>query len=213
MATIACAQPAPLDLTGVKAIADRGDWGSAVEAPEAIDGKADTWWNSGPMSLHLSPANLLLVLPEPRVVGALELDTVVSKNALRLTDFEVYGRAGEGWRLLGKVEKGTETAHRLDFKPISTNQFRIRLRDNARPDHCWACVAEVQLYAANGPAEPAVAAPVAEETVGERMFVAAALGELQVPPRTQYDPAKGYLCSSTARTITGPSRAPCSPAS
>ncbi|MEN6305784.1 MAG: hypothetical protein ABFD96_23870 [Armatimonadia bacterium] len=190
---MACGQQ--LDLKDAKVIADRGTWGSAVPVPELVDGKAETSWNSGMMDLRMSPANVFVIFEKPVVVGELELETVVSKDALRVTDFEVYGRVGKGWMLLGKMEKQTQTIQRMALRPVETSQLRIRIRDNQREGHAWAVVAELRLFApaAGTVAEKGVARPVPDETSGERMFVAAALGELPTYPKAKYDPQKGYL--------------------
>lgn len=185
---------AALDLQRARLIADRGDWGSPVPVPQLADGKLDTTWTSGEMDLRVSPADLLLVFPEPTLVGALELDTVVLKNALRVTDFEVYARAGQGWHLAGKVTGATATTQRVSLKPLRTSQLRIRLRDNAREGHGWAVVAEVRVYPPAATAAEVKPKPeaVPGETLGERMFVATALGELPSFPRAKYDPRRGY---------------------
>ncbi|MCE5238292.1 hypothetical protein LLH23_07340 [bacterium] len=188
---------APLPLAQAKLIADRGDWGSAVAVPQLADGKQETIWTSGAMDLRVSPANLFVLLPAPVAVGALELDTVFSKNAWRVTDFEVYGRVGRDWALIGKVAGGKQATLRADLQPTPVQTLRLRLRDNEREGHSWAVVTELRLYvpgAAGGAQAPTLrAAPVPDETAGERMFVAAALGELPSIPRTTFDSKLGYL--------------------
>lgn len=194
LAAAAGAQPAaraPLQIS--RCLADRGDWGSAVAVPQVTDGKPDTNWNSGQMDLRVSAANLLLELPAPAAVGALELDTVVSKGWLRLTELEVYAAVAGGWALLGSVTGNTATAIRLELKPCVTQCVRVRLRDNNHPDHCWGVVAEVRLLGGPAPQAAPAAAPPGGETRGERLFVAAALGQVPSYPRTPFDPARGEL--------------------
>ncbi|MBU0606751.1 MAG: hypothetical protein KKI08_02645, partial [Armatimonadetes bacterium] len=106
-------------------------------------------------------------------------------------------RAGGGWALLGKLTGGKQATLRVELQPARVQTLRVRLRDNERDGHGWAIVTELRLYAAadvGGVQAPALqTAPVPDETAGERMFVAAALGELPVLPRTEYDPKLGYL--------------------
>lgn len=183
-----------LDLSQAKLIADRGDWGSAVAVPELADGKQDTSWTSGAMDLRISPPNLFIVFDRPVAVRALELDTVFSKDAWRVTDFEVYGRAGNGWTPLGKVAGAKQATLRADLRMVSTRALRVRIRDNQREGHSWAVVTELRVYPPppEGHIQIALPEPVPDETAGERMFVAAALGELPVISRATFDPKLGY---------------------
>jgi hypothetical protein len=184
-----------ISLSGVKFIADRGPWGTALEVPEVADGKPETNWNSGAMDLRVSPANLFLRFPQPVAIGALEVDTVVSKGALRLTDLEVYAPVGEGWALLGEVKGNRETTIKVPLKPCRTDCLRLRLRDNLHVEHCWGVIAELRVLAPAAGVQPLTlaAAPVPQESVGEQRFVTAALGRAAAFPRAVYDPAKGYL--------------------
>ncbi|NUQ01594.1 MAG: hypothetical protein HUU35_17250, partial [Armatimonadetes bacterium] len=156
-------------LAGAKAIADRGDWGCAIEVPQVLDGKPETNWNSGNMDLRVSPANLFLLLPEPRAIGTLVIQTLVSKTFLRLTDVEVYAAAAEGWTLLAEAKGNTLETITLPLGAVVTDCLRIRLRDNLHPEHCWGVIVDLT---ASGP-EPGLvprrlaAAPVPGESLGE----------------------------------------------
>ena len=179
----------------VRLVADRGDSGGAVAVPQLADGDVATQWNSGPLDLRQAPANLFVIFPEPAVVAHLELETVVSKGALRVTAFEVYGRVDAGWALLGQVSGSTATTQGVDLKPCRTRHVRVRLRDNAREGHSWAVLGEIRWSLAEGSAAPAALSPsaVADETAGERLAVAAALGELPVYPRAAFDSERGVI--------------------
>jgi hypothetical protein len=188
------AQPAMVDLSKAKIIADRGDWGSSVEVPQLSDGKQETTWTSGPADLRESPANLFVLFPTPVTVGALELDTVFSKDAWRVTDFEVYARVGKEWALLGKLSGGKQATLRVELKAAQVTTLRVRLRDNEREGHSWAVVTELRVYGTAGGATPATLAPcvVPDESKGEQIFVTYALGEQKTYPRATFDAKRGY---------------------
>ncbi len=194
-ATGFCQDVAPLPLAGAKLVADRGEWGGAIPVPQLADGKADTVWNSGVTDLRTSPSNLFIIFPAPVAVGAFELDTVVSKGALRVTALEVLARSGDGWALLGQVTGNTQTTLHLALPPSRVTTLRVRIRDNAREGHAWAIVSELRVYppAAGATVATPQAAPVAEESTSERLFVRAALGEDPVYPRATYEAARGIL--------------------
>ncbi len=201
-AVAAWGQPAALDLSKARLIADRGDWGSAVVVPQLADGKLDTTWTSGAMDLRLSPANLFVLFPAPVTVNALELDTVFSKNAWRVTDFEVYARVGKDWALLGRVVGGKQATLRAELPAAAVQTLRVRIRDNEREGHSWATVTELRVYApatTGGVQAPALqtpplqSAPVPDESAGEKAFVTAALGEQPTYPRATFEPQRGYL--------------------
>ena len=186
---------AGLSLEGVEVIADHNVSGHSTPVPEIVDGDPETAWSSGPVSLRQAPANLFLRFPQPVAVGAVEVDTVVSKNALRLTAFEVYARVEGGWALLGEVRDNTQERITVPLVPAQVQVLRLRLRDNARVNHDYAVVSEVRVFppAAGAPLAALAAAPVPDETAGELMFITEALGDRPPEVRAAYDPKKSLL--------------------
>jgi hypothetical protein len=189
-----------IDLSGASVVDVRGDWGHHIiaqgEQPDAIlDGDEETAWWSGGMRLDAVPANLLIDLDEPVAVGSMELVSVVSKDALRLSDFEVYARAGDGWAMLAEVQGNDQLRLHLELVPAEVQSLRIRVRRSA-PGHAgWAAIATLRLFAPEDGVALAALVPgeVPGEAHNERVFIREALGLRGKEPRVAYDPQIGYL--------------------
>lgn len=192
------AQPGPLDLTGVEAVSTHETYSARGEtaAPRTIDGDEETNWSSGTGDLALNPANLLLTFPQPVTVGSIEVLTVRSKGWIRLTHLEVYAEVDGGWAMLGATDDNHEERFKLDLTPAKVPALRLRVRGNERPDNQWAVIREIRLFTPEAGAQPVslTAAPVADETPSEQIYLASMRGELtDLIPTTTYDPAVGYL--------------------
>lgn len=174
---------------------------SAAQAEQpitaAIDGDETTWWIGDAQDLSALPTNVVLSLPEPAAVGRIELLTDDAKGYVRLKQIEVYAPAGAGWALLGSVTDNSQVRFAIDLTPATVSRLRLRIRDTQRPDHAYPRIYELRLLP---PAEGAALAElspatVPDESLGERLFLARALGGEGGPaiPETHYDPAVGYL--------------------
>ncbi|MGI5820275.1 MAG: hypothetical protein ACOX9R_19485 [Armatimonadota bacterium] len=206
----AAARGEEIDLSGATVIHDRGDWGYHIEAqtdpsakPAAIlDGDDETAWSAGHLfDLAELPTNLLLTLAEPVAIGAMEITTSVdSGQRIRLTDVEVYARAGDGWALLADVKGNEETVISRDLPPAEVALLRVRVMGNQRPDNKWAVIRSLRLFGPEPGAELVDMRPgeVAGESLSERIFVREALGLREPEPRVSYDPGIGYLGYVTA---------------
>ncbi|MGI5820276.1 MAG: hypothetical protein ACOX9R_19490 [Armatimonadota bacterium] len=189
-----------IDLTGVTVLSDRGDWGYHMVAqgspPDAIlDGDEETGWSSGGTDLSILPSNLLLTFPEPVEIGSMEVVTVISKDFLRLTDFEVHAKTDDGWAMLGQVRDNEQTTVRLELVPAQVQTLRIRVRGSARPDNAWAVIRIVRFFtpAADADLVTLATAEVPDETRNEACFLREALGLRGREARAVYDPEIGYL--------------------
>ncbi|MGM0493877.1 MAG: hypothetical protein ACQER1_13125 [Armatimonadota bacterium] len=194
------AQRQEIDLTGATVVDTRGDWGHHIiaqgEQPDVIlDGDTETAWWSGAQTLTAVPANLLINLAEPVTLGRMEVTTVISKDILRLSDFEVYAKADDGWAMLGQVEGNEELAIELDLIPARVQELRIRVRRCAQSQNAWAAIATLRLFAPADETELVLLTPgdIPDETHNERVYLREALGLRGREPSTTYDPEIGYL--------------------
>lgn len=185
----------PLPLAGVRIVATHETFGGKYPATNAMDGDEATFWAGDGHDLTALPTNLVVTLGQPTAVGSLEVLTQVLKRRLRLTDLEVYARVGDGWALLGAARSNEETRFVLNLEPAEVRQLRLRVLNTARPDHAWPRINEVRLYPPAAGAGLAAPRPtdVPNETVGERIFLADAMGLQTAVPRVEFDPDKGYL--------------------
>ncbi len=197
----AIAEPQEIDLTEVTVVADRADhWGYRMAAqgspPNAVvDGDEETNWSTGRTDLTVMPANLMVTFPEQVAIGAMEVVTVVSKGYLRLTDFEVYGKTGDGWAMLGEMRENDQTTVTLDLIPAEVETVRIRVCGNERPDNAWAVIRSIRFFSPSTETELVMLDPqeVPGETRNERVFLREALELREREPWGTYDPEIGYL--------------------
>ncbi len=207
---MAVAERQEIDLSDASIIHDRGDWGYHIEAqPDRygqpgtiIDGNPETSWSSGHLfELTDLPSNLLLTLPEPTALGAMEVATTLNRDGLvRLTEFEVYARAGDGWAPLAEVRDNDQTVIELDLPPAEVQLLRIRVMGTNHPLSKWAVVQSLRLFTPEADTQLVELAPaeVADESRSEKYFLREALGLREPEPRVTYDPQKGYLGYVTA---------------
>ena len=191
-----------IDLSEASAIGAPADhWGhhrrAQASAPDVIlDGDPETGWASGNLRASAVPANLFIQLTEPTSIGMMEIVTTIDGSGrIRLTDFEVYARAGDGWALLARVEDSEQVEVRVDLVPAEVEMIRLRLMGNQRGDDRWINVRTVRLFAPPAGSELVTLDPerIADETRNEEIFVREALGLREREAWGTYDPEIGYL--------------------
>ncbi len=189
------AEPQAISLEGAEIVATHHGQPREQPIEVAIDDDESTWWIGEAHDLTGLPTNVILTLPEPVSVGAIELLTDDAKGYVRLKDVEVFAAAGDGWALLGAVRGNDQVRFTIDLTDALVSRLRIRIRDTRRPDHAFPRIYEIRLIPATSDAiRELAAAPVADETLGERLFIARALGGGgPLVPEVEYDPAIGYL--------------------
>jgi len=209
MAGLSAAAGPEIDLSEAEVFATIGENAEAV-----IDGDEATRWAGDGNDLANHPANIFVDLGEPTTLGRIGVVTNNNKGYFRVTGMEVYARVGDGWALLGsigeddlaqfEVDAGTVTEgdakyhlvrFDVDLLPARVDMLRLRVLSTARPDNAWANIHEVRLYAPEEGARPVEleAAPVRNEMPTESLFVRVAMGQVDIPGETHYDPQIGYL--------------------
>lgn len=192
-----------IDLSDASVLSDRGDWGhhrmaQGLQPGVIIDGDETTAWNSDGVypgiDLAVLPANLIIHLPRPTVVGRLEMLTSADETR-RVRDFEVHAQVDEGWALMGELRGNDQERIALDLDPASVQTLRIRLRGSTRRGNGWARIHTVRLFSpgADHAATALAAAELPDETRAERLFLREAQGLRAPEPAISYDAEVGYL--------------------
>lgn len=189
------AKAGPVSLQGARFTATHEATPTKPSVALAFDDDEATSWAGDGHDLTELASNIVVTFPQPVTVGSMQVVTEVLKERLRLSHLEVYAPVGDDWALLGAVRDIVQTRFTVALKPARVKQLRLRVRDNARPDHCWPRIVEIAFFEPEPGAvlEPLSPAPVENESAGERLFLAAATGNLPAAPTTTFDPNKGYL--------------------
>lgn len=195
--TVAAQTGRPISLVGAQIVSTHSGQPNQHPIAAAIDGDESSWWLGEAQDLTALPTNVILTLPEPVAVGRIELLTDDAKGYVRLKNVEVYAPVGEGWARLGAVTGNNQVRFAIHLTPATVQRLRLRIRDTQRPDHAFPRIYELRLLPPAEDVPPTGLAPeeVPDESLGERLFIARALGGGEEPaiPETQYDPAVGYL--------------------
>ena len=186
---------APIPLQGAEIVATHEGTPEKPSVALAFDGDETTCWAGDGHDLTAVASNIVVTFPAPVTVGEIQVVTEILKERLRLSDLEIYAAVDDGWALLGAVRGNAQTHFTVSLKPARASRFRLRVRDNARPDHCWPRINEITFLEpeAGARVQTLAAGSVQDETPGERLFLSSALGEMPTARRTQFDPEKGYL--------------------
>jgi len=187
--------PQAISLEGAEIVATHHGQPREQPIEVAIDGDESTWWIGEAHDLTALPTNVILTLPEAVSVGAVELLTDDAKGYVRLKDVEVYRPAPGGWAPMGAIRDNDEVLFTIDLSDALVSRLRIRIRDTQRPDHAFPRIYEIRLTPAppQGADDPSPV-PIPDESLGERLFIANALGGSgPVLPDAEYDPAVGHL--------------------
>ena len=170
--------------------------GAPYSIANVIDGKVTTnediqacesCWAGDAADLRHEPLDFVVDFGGPRVIDRIVVTTCHLKNQQRLTDFDVYGWAETDWdghQPLAIVRASRELRMECRFEPVATSKICIRLVDNARSQHNFPHISELEIFAAEGPAERklkpgGLPKPLSElDTASELEAEAARLGAL-----------------------------------
>ena len=131
----------------------------------AVDGKVtasrkaepcQSCWCGGTGDLRYNPLDFVVDFGKPQIIDRVVVTTCRLKNRQRLTDFDVYGWAGADWdghRPLAAVRGSKQLRMECRFEAVQTAKICIRLLDNARGSHDFPHISELEVYAADGPAQ------------------------------------------------------------
>jgi hypothetical protein len=133
--------------------------GEQADVNRMVDGNPQTRWASGPGDLALAPVDVDVQLKKPQVVDTVVVLTSTLKGQLRLKDFDLYAGLGDRWdgaKPLARIRDNTVERIRVTFPAVQLDRIRIRPLGTRRPDNAFAHIAELNVYAADGPSERSV---------------------------------------------------------
>jgi len=116
----------------------------------------ESCWAGDATDLRDEPLDFVVDFGAKRVVDRIVVTTCRLKGQQRLTDFDVYGWAETDWdgrQPLAVVRTGSEVRIECRFAPVATSRICIRLLDNARTQHNFPHLSELEIFAAEGPPE------------------------------------------------------------
>ncbi|MFH1922729.1 MAG: hypothetical protein ABIP48_22935, partial [Planctomycetota bacterium] len=137
----------------------------AYDVANLVDGEAtanenirlcESCWAGDATDLRDEPLDLVVDFGTPRVIDRIVVTTCRLKRQERLTDFDVYGWAGTDWdghQPLAEVRESRELRMECRFDAVATSKICIRLLDNARTQHNFPHISELEVFAAEGPAK------------------------------------------------------------
>jgi len=116
----------------------------------------ESCWAGDTTDLRDDPLDFFVDFGRERVIDRIVLTTCRLKGRQRLTDFDIYGWAGTDWdgrQPLAVIRASSEVRLECRFAPVATSKLCIRLLDNARSQHNFPHISELEIYAAEGPPE------------------------------------------------------------
>ena len=118
--------------------------------------QCESCWAGDGTNLHTAPLDVVVDFGAPQTIDRVIVTTCRLKNQQRLTDFDIFGWAGTDWdghTLLARVRGSDSLRMDCGFDAVETSKICIRLLDNARPNHDFPHISELEVYAAAGPAK------------------------------------------------------------
>ena len=194
----------PIDLSKcAKACATDQSAKEDSRVEHVIDGDLKTYWHGAGQRLSEVPSNIIVIFDEPQTIRRIDVTSQVFKNMLRLKDFELYARAGDGWaggEPLAAVKGFTKEAKNMapvtatcEFGPVTCRAVRLRIRATWRPDNAWPRICEIQAWTADEPGRVLTAGPVPEERECERVLCGVAMGLREPVPDVNVLQMPDYL--------------------
>ncbi|MHC4403961.1 MAG: hypothetical protein ACYTG0_30250 [Planctomycetota bacterium] len=144
--------------------------------------RCESCWAGDATDLRDEPLDVIVDFGRSRVVDRIVVTTCRLKRQPRLTDFDVYGWADSDWdgrRPLAEVRDWQTLRMECRFPAVATSRICLRLLGNARPQHNFPHISELEIYAAEGPPQQplrpgGVPKPLSELDTAEQLEAEAA---------------------------------------